>query len=188
MRVAQTIPFPTGQKSGPGFPSALSFSPDSAAVLVGWRVTGGGYLTRDEIATQKRTYGFKPLQKGFIHSAIELRNGCLLAAGESGEIVLLNRDLTALRSFVGHRGPVNSAAVSPDERRLVTTGNDGTVRLWDIETGLELFQLGKHTKTGTGVAFSPDGTRIASTDRDGTLRIWSAVRPPVAPPPRSVGP
>ena len=88
---------------------------------------------------------------------------------------------------IGHRGAVNCTALSPDERRLVTTGADGTVRIWDTETGLELLLLGKHSVDGIGVAFSPDGSRIASTGKDGTLRIWSVGPPPpreVAPPAR----
>ena len=104
---------------------------------------------------------------------------------------LWGSDGREIRSFVGHSGVVNGAAVSPDERRLVTTGDDGTVRLWDVETGLELFALGKHAGKGTGVAFSPDGTRIASTSADGSLRIWSAAPIPpreVAPLPRPAAP
>ena len=43
------------------------------------------------------------------------------------------RPVTSLR---GHRGPVTSVAYSPDGERIITGGEDRTVRLWDSETWL----------------------------------------------------
>jgi WD40 repeat protein len=165
----------------------VGFTPDSAAVLIGWRKSGA-VVTRNEIATKQRGPAFQA-HKSPVHATIGFRDGQILTAAANGEIKLWDRENKEIRSFVGHRGAINGAALSPDERRLVTTGTDRTVRIWDIATGLELFQLGKHTGVGMGVAFSSDGTRIASTAKDGSLRIWSIVdAPPIpeAPPPRAV--
>ncbi len=70
-------------------------------------------------------------------------------------------------------------AFSPDSRRLATAAWDGTVRLWDEATGLELLTLQGHTKgVMYSVAFSPDGRRlVAGTGRDVTgdkIVMWSA--------------
>ena len=42
------------------------------------------------------------------------------------------------RVLRGHKRKIHSAAFSPDGRRIVTASEDGTVRVWEGETGREL--------------------------------------------------
>jgi WD40 repeat protein len=60
----------------------------------------------------------------------------------------------------------------PDNLHFVTTGEDGTVSLWDVQTGEALYTLTDHEASVSGVGFSADGTRLATNSEDGTLRIW----------------
>lgn len=80
-----------------------------------------------------------------------------------------------LRTFTGHEGPVFSAAFRRDARKVVSGGQDGTVRLWDVETGREIRRLEGHTGPVWAVAYSPDGRLIASGSFDSTVRIWDVV-------------
>ena len=83
----------------------------------------------------------------------------------------------------GHRPPGPHArrpqvgglgvAFTPDGRRIATSGLDRTVRIWEAETGQEVFTLRGHTNGVISVAFSADG-RLATGSTDGTARIWDA--------------
>jgi WD40 repeat protein len=78
------------------------------------------------------------------------------------------------RTLLGNPLRVFALGYSPDGRRLVSAGKDGTVRLWDVEAGRELLRLEGHTDWVTAVAFGPRGRLLASCGRDGTVRIWLA--------------
>ncbi len=79
-----------------------------------------------------------------------------------------------VHQFVGHTHPVNGLAVSPDGKALVSAGQDGTVRIWEVGTALERHRLFGHTKPVKSVAFSPDNKLILSGGDDRTERVWQA--------------
>ena len=79
------------------------------------------------------------------------------------------------RTLRGHEGIIGSVAFSPDGRRLVSVSHDGkgagTVRVWDGETGKELFALKGDAGAISNVAFSPDGRRLAWAVEDRTVKV-----------------
>jgi WD40 repeat protein len=79
-----------------------------------------------------------------------------------------------LACFRGHTEGVNSVAVAPDGRRIVSGSHDRTVRVWDAQSGVELACLSGHTSSVLSVAFAPDGRRIVSGSHDQTVRVWDA--------------
>ena len=74
----------------------------------------------------------------------------------------------------GHTFRVNAATFSPDGTRIVSASFDSTVRVWDVESRLEItFEKPlKHNSRVYSAAFSPDGTRIVSASQDGTVKLW----------------
>jgi WD40 repeat protein len=75
--------------------------------------------------------------------------------------------------FEGSSGPVTSLAFSPDGLKIVSGSKDGTLRLWDIQTGQELIKMNCQTVAVPCVAFSPQGSQIASGSEEGTVQLWS---------------
>jgi dipeptidyl aminopeptidase/acylaminoacyl peptidase len=74
----------------------------------------------------------------------------------------------------GHTGPVYSAAFSPDGRRVVTAGDDGTARIWAAAGGAPVAELRGHTGRVDSAAFGPDGRLVVTASADGTGRVWEA--------------
>lgn len=81
--------------------------------------------------------------------------------------------LGLIRSFPGHSFVVNSVAFSPDSSRAVSGSFDGSVRLWDVETGKEIRQFEGHSKPVECVAYSPDGRHVLSGSQDSLMILWN---------------
>jgi WD40 repeat protein len=77
-----------------------------------------------------------------------------------------------VRRFIGHSGPVEGIAFSPNGKYVLTGGDDQTARLWDVQTGAELRRFSGHSDMVHSVAFSPDGKYILTASLDKTARIW----------------
>jgi WD40 repeat protein len=73
----------------------------------------------------------------------------------------------------GHKDAVESAAFSPDGRRIVSASIDGAVRVWDVRTGAQIAVMRSGLITMCA-AFSPDGRRIVSASWDQSVRVWDA--------------
>ena len=103
-------------------------------------------------------------------------DGATIVLWEETTITLLDgQSLEPLRQWPhGHKGAVYSVAVSPDSRRILTSGEDGIVRVWDAATGAPLHDLVGHANRVLCASYSPDGQRIATGGFDDNVRIWNA--------------
>jgi WD40 repeat protein len=76
----------------------------------------------------------------------------------------------------GHRASVPSVAFSPDGRDLASVGKDGFLRVWDTQTGAELFE-GRQPLNGPGqaVCYSFDGRLLCTGDfTTPRIQFWDA--------------
>ncbi|HTK76608.1 MAG TPA: serine/threonine-protein kinase, partial [Gemmataceae bacterium] len=88
----------------------------------------------------------------------------LLAAGCVDRSIRLFDPVTGESRGVwfGHRDRVTSVAFAPDGKTLASGDASGTLRLWHVATGQELFVLEDRRRLSiSSVAFSPDGRVLA---------------------------
>src|SRR5690606_14179888 len=72
------------------------------------------------------------------------------------------------------QGETNGVEYSPDGRQIAATGDDGTVRLWDVQTRRQLWSAVAHEAGAYQVGFTPDGKTIATCGKEDKDRLCEA--------------
>jgi WD40 repeat protein len=67
-----------------------------------------------------------------------------------------------LLTLVGQQGLLNALTFSPDGKRLATGSPDGTMTVYDVQTGEEHYTFRAPSHGGYCVTFSPDGRLLAA--------------------------
>jgi len=84
---------------------------------------------------------------------------------------------TVLNRLIGHDAAVNDAlylpAIEGAPRRIVSGSDDGTVILWDLESGEILHRFAASGEKIIDIAITSDGRYAASAGWDRTARIWN---------------
>lgn len=77
------------------------------------------------------------------------------------------------RTTLAHNDMIFAFASSPDGKRLATGSGDGTMAVWDAESGACQRRIDGFPDAGVAaLAFDPGGTWILSGSQDGAVRIW----------------
>jgi WD40 repeat protein len=81
-----------------------------------------------------------------------------------------------IKEMGGHKGWVRGVVHLPGGRRIITCSLDGSLRVWDLESGT---QIDKHWKDEeekrsavNSIALSPNGKTVVSGSDDGKVRLW----------------
>lgn len=86
---------------------------------------------------------------------------------------LLDSDTGAVTAEVGAHGKqLNAVAFTPDGRRLLTAGNDGLVRAWDVATGGLVTEWDFAVGPVTAVAVACDGLTASAGGSQGRIVVW----------------
>jgi WD40 repeat protein len=91
---------------------------------------------------------------------------------QGAEVGAQERPKIEIVPLIAHAGTVNSAAFSRDGAFVLTGGDDGTLKLWDMVSARLVRTFAGHKGKVLHVALSPDGTRALSGGEDKTIRLW----------------
>jgi serine/threonine protein kinase/WD40 repeat protein len=123
--------------------------------------------TTDVLYAADMALAYQANEKGWADEAISLLNKYRPEEGKPDrrgfEWRLLNRLVQPPASFTlaGHRGPVSELAAFPDQRRLASVGEDGTLQIWDVRSKRRLKSISVCSEPLHSVAISPDGRHVA---------------------------
>jgi WD40 repeat protein len=154
----------------------IAFTPDGKHAVV----TGGAVIVYD-LKTGKEVR--RVLEVSGARPGLSLsKDGKLCLTGHSADATVRLVEVASgkeVQTFTGHRGGVQGVALSSDDSRAASCGNDRTLRLWDVKTGKELYQRGPLPQNLGCIAFSADGKHllVGSTElRRPTyhVQLWDA--------------
>lgn len=110
--------------------------------------------------------------------------GCVAIVPRAGQVVAGGADRTLrlwrvderggelINSAFAHEGTLLSVLLTPDERHIITTGEDRLVKVWDRLTLHEEHVFEKQSDWPLGTAINPEGTLLAVCRFDGTIALY----------------
>jgi WD40 repeat protein len=153
--------------------SSIAFSPDGKTVAVGSK---DGAISVWDLSTRTQLLAINKYSPP--SSAVFSPDGKALAvySDKVDSASLWNFATGSIaRTFPGHVGQMG-IFFSPDSTKFSIASIDGTIRLWDVSSGLEAHTI--HGSQLSSMAFSPDQKTIASGNvdarvNDTTIKLWA---------------
>ncbi|MCL4297349.1 MAG: hypothetical protein KJ077_16545 [Anaerolineae bacterium] len=136
--------------------------------------------------SKEGTAGVFPADERAVLTSVTVAGDYLAAGDDAGSVRLWSAESgELLATLAAHTGPVNSLVLvsSPEitgENRLITAGQDDTVKVWPVSPAGAIddrpqLTLRGHTGDVAAVAFNPDSGAaglLATASHDGTARLW----------------
>jgi len=114
------------------------------------------------------------IEQDVVQHAAWSRDGNFLAYSAGKEVVIWNRQKQReVRRLRGHTAEVKGICWNKTGTRIATCSMDGSVRIWDRQTGKKIDSLSPLLRREyTTLAWSPDETRLAIGDTAGYFTLW----------------
>ena len=155
---------------------AAAFSPDGQRIAVNCLT---GQLWMYDATTGEERQHFK-LPFGEVTAVAFSPDGMRLAgAGTQRCVIWQTADPGKYTVLYGHSSWVAAVAFAPDGQTFLSTGADGTVRLWDVRAGKEIRRFLGHGGSVSRVSFFPGGKRFATVGYDDRcVKVWATTGTP----------
>lgn len=73
----------------------------------------------------------------------------------------------------GHRDMINMVRYMPDGQHVMTAGEDKIIKMWDVNTGIDVQSFTGHEAPVKCITITNDGNTMISGDKDGKILIWN---------------
>jgi WD40 repeat protein/serine/threonine protein kinase len=170
--------------TGPVYSVALST--DGKRIVSGNWDTTGEALTVWDADTGQKTWALEGTLSGTLSVAFSPDGKQIASSHLDGAVKVWDaaagKHIRTLRgpsvgsrpNIKGESKAVHGLTFTPDGKHVIGGDRDGTVTVWDVDTGKESRALKGHTGEVNSVAVSADGKRIVSGSADKTVVIWDA--------------
>ena len=157
-----------------GEASCAAFSPNGSRIAVcgsdGVRILDAANGKLLHFLDENSKYGissvaFAPNSRTLIEGNGDWEDNASIWDVESGK---------RLHTLHGHAKVVLAVAYSPDGKHVITGGQDGTARIWNMATGAQERVLRLDSASPfESVTYSADGAQIITGHMDGSVAIWN---------------
>jgi WD40 repeat protein len=154
---------------------SLDFSADNRMLAA---AVWGGYVIIWDLESGNRIKAISPHDRLGCYQVRFTPNGVyFISAGLDKKLKLIEIDTgEEVRSFVGHTNEtlINSINFNSAGDKFVTAAWDGTVRVWDFMSGLQILKIKAHDGGVYSAKFDPSGKYIISGGDDFKIKLWDA--------------
>lgn len=92
--------------------------------------------------------------------------------GSDKKVKLYGGDGVETFSFLAHEGAINALLFTSDGLRMISAGDDGTVKIWNVDDGSLENSMDAHDRA-LALALKDDGSVLASGGADGAIKLWA---------------
>ncbi|MCW5946030.1 MAG: WD40 repeat domain-containing protein [Fimbriimonadales bacterium] len=152
--------------------NCMAFAPTGNQLAVGHgdmtlRIYGAGLKLERTLRQEGRAFALQSV-------AYNPKGGSIAGGAENGRITIWNLSNNTQFSLTGHSRAVNNLSFNKAGTRLMSTSDDDTVRIWDLNTRQTVLTIRGNGVNLYGAEFTSDGTKVVVGTLGKGMSIYNA--------------